>query len=65
MAAFRPFALEYLIAVHIKRSHSIHILSIQIDTKSLDFSSTTSNCPFLQAKWNGVFHYVRLLETLE
>ena len=28
--------LEYLISVQIKRSHSIHMLSIQIDTKSLE-----------------------------
>ena len=37
-------------------SHSIHMLNIQIDTKSFEFtiSSTTSNCPFLQA--------IRLLE---
>ena len=27
--------LEYLIIVQIKRSHSIHMLSIQIDTKSI------------------------------
>ena len=33
------------------------MLSIQIDTKSL----TTSNCPSLQAIWNGVFHYARLI----
>ena len=25
----------------------------------------TSNCPSLQAIWNGVFHYVRLLDTLK
>ena len=38
----------------IKMSHSIHILSIQIDTASLAFvGSTTSNCPSLRAKWNG------------
>ena len=43
-------------------SHSIHILSIQIETKNLDFiRSTTSNCPSLQAIWNGVLHYVSLV----
>ena len=36
-----------------KMSHSIHMLSIQIDTKSI--SSTTSNCPSMQATWNGVW----------
>ena len=33
----------------VKMSHSIHMLSIQIDAKAFDYS-TTSNCPFLQAK---------------
>ena len=62
--------LEYLITVHmydlIKRSHSIHILSIQIDTKSLELfnSLTTSNCPSLQAIWIWVFHYVRLIDAV-
>ena len=47
-------------------SHSIHMLSIQIDTKTLKtISWTISNCPLLQAIWNGVFRYVRLLDTLE
>ena len=33
-----------------KWSHSIHILSIQIDTNNVELakSSTTSNCPFVQ-----------------
>ena len=61
--------LEYLITVHeflpifqFRMSHSIHILSIQIETKNLDFiRSTTSNCPSLQAIWNGVLHYVSLV----
>ena len=33
--------LEYLIIVHIKRSHSIHMFSIQIDTKSLELFNNT------------------------
>ena len=61
--------LEYLITVHeflpifqLRMSHSIHVLSIQIETKNLDFiKSTTSNCPSLQAIWNGVLHYVSLV----
>ena len=32
----------------VKMSHSIHMLSIQIDTKAFDYL-TTSNCPSLQA----------------
>ena len=32
---FPTVELEYLITVQIKRSHSIHMLSIQIDTKSI------------------------------
>ena len=43
------------------------MLSNQIDTKSLELviytiSSTTSNYPSLQAIWNQVFHYVRLID---
>ena len=45
------------------------MLSIQINTKILNWpftiSSTTSNCPSLQAIWNRVFHNVRLLDTLD
>ena len=40
-------------------SHSNPILSIQIDTKTIN--STTWTCLFLQAISDGVFHYVRLL----
>ena len=42
------------------------MLSIQIDTKSLELviSSTTSNCPSLQAIRNRVFFYVRLIDTV-
>ena len=41
------------------------MLSIQIDSTSFKnwlftISSTTSNCPSLQAIWNRVFHYVRV-----
>ena len=41
------FTLDYLISVQV--SHSVQVLSIQIDTKRLEFtiSSTTSDCPFL------------------
>ena len=55
--------LEYLITVHqfqqIKMSHSIHMLSIQIDTKSLEQHQIVLFC-------NVFFHYVflRLLDTL-
>ena len=55
----------------IKMSHSIHMLSIQIDTKSLWIGYSTSNCPSLQAIWKRVFQYVslkdavRLLDTIE
>ena len=35
----------------LKLSHSLHILSIQIETK---ITSITSNCPYLQAIWNEV-----------
>ena len=42
------------------------MLSIQIDTKvfnwSFNVSSTTSNCPSLQAIWNWVSHYARLID---
>ena len=46
------------------------MLSIQIDVLkvlkcSFTISSTTSNVPSLQAIWNQVFHYVRVLDTLE
>ena len=61
--------LEYLITAHafllIKVSHSIYMFSNQIDTKSFETSWTTSNCPSLQAIWNGVFLYVGLFGTLE
>ena len=59
--------LDYLISVH------VHVLllmsSIQIDTKSLlnwlfTICSTISNCPSFQAIWNGVFHYVRLIDAV-
>ena len=44
------------------------MLSVQIDAKSLELvitiSSTTSNCPTLQAIRNRVFHFVRLIDTL-
>ena len=41
------------------------MLSIQIDTKSLELvSSSTSNCPSLQAIRNRVFHYVRLIDAV-
>ena len=64
--------LEYLITVHeflpifqFRMSHSIHVLSIQIETKNLDFiRSTTSNCPSLQAIWNRVLHCVSLVVTV-
>ena len=36
------------------------MFSIQIDTKGL----TTSNCPSLQAIWNRVFNYVRLIDAV-
>ena len=42
-------------------SHSIDNLSIQIDTKSLKIRSTILNCPSLQAIYNGVLHFVSLL----
>ena len=39
-------------------SHSIHMSSIRIDTKSHKLIGLkTSNCPSLQAKWNRVLHY--------
>ena len=50
----------------IKMSHSIHMLSFQIVTKSLDtMSTTTSNSPFLQAIWKEILYAVRLLDTLD
>ena len=48
-----PSTLEYAITVPMKRSHSIHMSSIQIDAKCLKIDSTTSHCHSLHAKWNG------------
>ena len=58
--------LDYLITVQfsIKRSRSIHILSIQINTKSLDWLSTfaTSNCPSLQERLTDVVRMLGILK---
>ena len=70
--------LEYLITVHmygkIKRSHSIHMLSIQIDTKSYS-TSVQQHQIVLVCKQNREIEFsityvrlidaVRLLDTLE
>ena len=49
-------------------SHSIDMLSIQIDTKSLEFAfiitSTTLNCPSMPAILNIVLHFVRLIDVV-
>ena len=70
--------LEYLIIVHIKISHSIHMLSIQIDTLShsifmLCIQIDTKNCIgeqhqiVLPCKPNEMefLQFMRLLDTLE
>ena len=50
----------------IKKSHSIHILSIQINTKRLDWFfiilSTTSNCPSLQECLTDVVRMLGILK---
>ena len=48
----------------IKGSHSIHILSIQIDIKVLNWFINI-NLTFFASYMERSFHYVRLLETLE
>ena len=53
-----PSTLKCAITLQMKRSHSIHMLSIQIDTYCLKIGTTTSNCHSLHAIWNGAFHYV-------
>ena len=39
--------LEYIIIVHIKRSHSIYMLNIQIDTKSIEIRLDNIKLSFL------------------
>ena len=50
---YEACTIKYVISVHvflrIRMSHSIYMLNIQIDVKSLEIGSTTSNCPSLQA----------------
>ena len=52
----------------VKRSLSIYMLSIQIDTKSLELViyPATSNCPPLQAIWNGIYaHFIDAVRFLD
>ena len=60
---FHQFATFY---GQIKKSHSIHILSIQINTKRLDWFfiifSTTSNCPSLQERLIDVVRMLGILK---
>ena len=49
----------------IKVSHSTLMLSIQIDSKSLHITITTSNCPSLQTIWMEHFPNERLVHTLQ
>ena len=39
-------------------------LILKVLNLSFTISSTTSNCPSLQAIWNWVFHYVRLIDVV-
>ena len=48
-------------------SHSIHMLCVQIDTKSYQFhfDLTTSNCPSLQTSiQNEVSYFVRMIDVV-
>ena len=67
---FPTVELEYLITVQIKRSHSIHMLSIQIYTKSLELVNNIK-LSFFASHMNSSFPLctfidaARLLDTLE
>ena len=49
-------------------SHSIHMLSIQIDAESFEFAIYHQfhniKLPFFASQWKGVFHFVRLLNAV-
>ena len=52
----------------IKMSHSIHMLSIQIDDKSFELvirhQVNSIKLSFFQVIWNGVFHYGRFIDAV-
>ena len=62
--------LEYLITVLKAKSKGVipfTCWAFKLILKALNWlitiSSTTSNCPSMQAIWNRVFHYLRLIDT--